>query len=153
MKMIFTVLLLALVSAVHAQSTISGNIFSASNERLPAVSVSLKSFAGDQKSTAADSSGRFSFAGLANGRYILSASPTGFQLFTSEFQLTRDTVINIILQGTDTKLDEVVVSGSKAVIERSVGKTTYNIGSSVTATGGDVLQALGLRRAMVVSEQ
>ncbi|MBO9732501.1 MAG: TonB-dependent receptor [Chitinophaga sp.] len=91
-----------------------------------------------------DSAGHFQFRHLKAGLYEVKAELIGFDRVTFPLTLTKDTAITISLRShaTEQDLNEVVVSAAKPAINDSPDKLVYNVSSSVTATGADVLTTL-----------
>ncbi len=89
-----------------------------------------------------DTNGYYSFANLKPGQYALTISYTGYDSYTANINLLRDTVLNIQLQFANKQLKEVVIMGAKQMISKSADKVVFNVSSSVTATGTDVLDAI-----------
>ncbi|MEN0055836.1 MAG: outer membrane beta-barrel protein [Mucilaginibacter sp.] len=145
MKVLFTIFLLTLIHAgLYAQIKLTGTVTDVSQHPVDYAGVSLIN-TDDQKnqSLQTDNSGGFSFNGLHAGQYLLTVTSTGYQQYQSKISIIRDTVISIVLQRSNTQLNEVVVTAAKATVENNQEKMVYNVASNVTATGTDVLTTLG----------
>jgi len=134
--------LLISFGSLHAQIKISGNISSANGPVSFAV-IELKEAAGNSKTIIqSDSTGAFVFNNLRNGNYSIAVSHIGYASYSSGFRLTQDTALVISLEKQTDQLNQVIVQGSRPIIEQSPGKVVYNLGNSITATGGDAVQAI-----------
>lgn len=143
MRFIFLLLIFVSVGKVFSQSNLSGVIFNKSNTVVQFASISVKGVANHlEKTIQTDSAGAFSFDNLDSGQYSITITHAGYSPYESTFYLQSDTVLTVLLQSTSVQLSEVLVSGSRSVMERSSGKVVYNVENSVTAAGSDVLQAI-----------
>lgn len=119
--------MLLIVFAAQAQYTVKGRIFDASTkETLPAVTVAEK---GTPKGTITDINGNFQL-NLSNAKAVLVVRFVGYQ--TQEISLGGKSELNIGLQATDTKLEEVVVTGygssvSKSKLTSSIAKVDNKV--------------------------
>lgn len=145
MKLFFPLVLISLFcSHAYAQSTLSGTVRSATEAQLPFAIIRIQRLhTTQQQAVQADSVGHFRFRKLEAGQYELSASLTGYQSSVLLLTLQKDTVITLLLQSANTRLDEVVVSAAKPAINDSPDKLVYNVSSSITAAGSDVLTTIG----------
>lgn len=140
MKYTFTLLLLVIInSTIWAQIKLNGNI---SNNSNTPVSGAIITMAGSNQTLQTDSSGTFVFKNLKAGTYQLIASYVGYEQFRVELSLTHDTTIQVELKLSNTQLNTVSITASKAAIENSTEKTTFNVASSITANGSDALTAI-----------
>ncbi len=98
--------------------------------------------------TMADEKGRFTIAKVAPGKYKLLVSFIGYQPKTlDEFTVAAATdnlnLGSITLASNAQKLNEVVVTGEKPLVEEKIDRTVYNAEKDITNAGGtaaDVLQ-------------
>jgi TonB-linked SusC/RagA family outer membrane protein len=97
------VILFALVAQSFAQSAVSGRVTDASGEPLVGVNVLIK---GTTDGTMTDENGNYSLIGTAPGK-VLVFSSIGF--VSQEIVVRNSQVINVVLQGDNKFLDEVVV--------------------------------------------
>src|SRR6056297_1896067 len=115
---IFTLLigfLLFTAAGAWAQSSgsIEGTVTDESGEVMPGVNVTL---VGTTKGAATDKSGAYEITGVNPGTYRIKASYLGYATFTSdpiEVSSGQSVSLDISLQQTVWRGDEVVVSGSK----------------------------------------
>ncbi|MEJ8757119.1 TonB-dependent receptor [Pontibacter sp. H259] len=98
--------------------------------------------------TMADDKGRFTLSKVGAGKYKLLVSFIGYQQKTlDEFTIKSDNddlnMGNISLASNAQKLNEVVVTGEKPLVEEKIDRTVYNAEKDITNAGGnaaDVLQ-------------
>jgi outer membrane receptor protein involved in Fe transport len=98
--------------------------------------------------TMADEKGRFTINKVGAGKYKLLVSFIGYQQKTlSEFAITSDNqdldMGSITLASDAKRLDEVVITGEKPLVEEKIDRTVYNAEKDLTNAGGnaaDVLQ-------------
>ncbi|MBC5772874.1 TonB-dependent receptor [Pontibacter sp. KCTC 32443] len=98
--------------------------------------------------TMADEKGRFTLSKVAAGKYRLLVSFIGYQQKTlSDFTISSDSedlnLGTITLESNAQKLNEVVVTGEKPLVEEKIDRTVYNAEKDITNAGGnaaDVLQ-------------
>ena len=144
MKFFFTLIFSAFFfSTLSAQIKLAGTVNTTTNAAVDFAVINLKSLsANTEKAIQADNTGHFSFSNLTAGKYLVSTSIVGFLPAQLNVTLIRDTVIAIILNATNTQLNEVTITSSKPVIENNTEKLVYNVSSSITANGGDALTAI-----------
>lgn len=96
----------------------------------------------DTLRSSTDEKGAFSLTGLHAGSCVLYVSRVGFYSQSLSFLLVGDTAVVIALQPRAAGLADVVVTGAQRMIETKTDRTVFNVGSSITAAGGDALSAL-----------
>lgn len=80
---------------------------------------------------------------VEEGRYNLTVSFLGFNEWTKEIQVNGQMIIeDIELEEEDNRLDEVVLVSKKKIIERKVDRLVFNVENSISASGGDAVDAL-----------
>jgi outer membrane receptor protein involved in Fe transport len=141
LKLLYTTILLLLYSSSFAQIKLSGNVSSSAPVIFAGVSIENTAI-GFKSAMQTDTNGYYSFAALKPGQYALTISYTGYDSYTTNLNLLRDTVLNIQLQFANKQLKEVVIMGAKQMISKTPDKVVFNVASSVTATGTDVLDAI-----------
>lgn len=145
MKSLLTATLLLLLNgSLFAQYKLTGTVNDQQNLPLPYSGVILSDLTRSKnQTTTTDSSGIFIFKNLKAGKYQLSSSYIGFQKNSIDLTLSADTSIKIVLQSLNNQLSEVTVTGGKpAALINNTEKLTYNVSSSITATGTDGLTAV-----------
>ncbi|WP_162425823.1 TonB-dependent receptor domain-containing protein [Pontibacter pudoricolor] len=98
--------------------------------------------------TMADEKGRFTISKVGVGKYKLLVSFIGYQQKTlNEFSITSDNqdldMGSITLASDAKRLNEVVITGEKPLVEEKIDRTVYNAEKDITNAGGnaaDVLQ-------------
>jgi outer membrane receptor protein involved in Fe transport len=141
LKLLYSIILLLLCSSSFAQIKLSGNVSSSTSVAFAGVAIENPAI-GFKSAMQTDTNGYYSFAGLKPGQYALTISYTGYDKYTTNINLLHDTVLNIQLQFANKQLKEVVIMGARQMISKSADKVTFNVSSSVTATGTDVLDAI-----------
>jgi TonB family protein len=74
-------------TAQNAPLLLSGTVYDASGAVLPEVNLTLEDTQQVKSQATTDSSGRFEFASIGPGRYVLNASLAGFRSLRHEFEL------------------------------------------------------------------
>jgi iron complex outermembrane receptor protein len=98
----------------------------------------------------ADENGMFTLI-IEPGDYLLQVSYVGYDNYSQSIQLTKDTDLGTIQIGNASiRLDEVVVSAQKQLIERKADRLVFNVGSSIAAQGADLSKAIALAPGIVV---
>ncbi len=96
--------------------------------------------------------GTFTFNGIENGNYLISVFAVGYdKFFTPVFEIAnKDIDLGILeMPKATTKLDEVVVTTKKPLVEVLSDKTVFNVSSNINAAGQNALEIL--RKAPGVS--
>ncbi|MDR2121781.1 MAG: TonB-dependent receptor [Flavobacteriaceae bacterium] len=86
--------------------------------------------------------GSFTFSGLLQENYTLAIKQTGEILHTQDLFLTDNLDLGNIRIQKAKELQNVVVTGQKKLFERKVDRLVFNVENSISATGGDALDAL-----------
>ncbi|QEC70699.1 TonB-dependent receptor [Arachidicoccus ginsenosidivorans] len=143
-RLFLTILtILFLNSQIMAQITVQGHITDDQNKHVSNTAVRLQLLSDTTISSGQNSTnGVFSFTGLKKGLYALKVSKVGYTPSQTYIQLNQDTVINVLLSSYTEQLGQVTVTGKKKAIDQKAGKITFNVGSSVTAQGGNALTTL-----------
>lgn len=142
---------LGLKAAAQAQSggTVTGKLVDvSSNQPLSFATVSLINKADNQpKSMQTDMDGKFTFAGVGNGTYLLQAKYVGY------LTLNRDTIhispkkqaVNlgaIKLSPSKGVLKEVTVTAQRSQIQLGVDKKSFSVDQSLVSQGGSATDLL-----------
>lgn len=104
---------------------VTGTVKDASGGILPGVSVTIK---GGGRSSITDASGKFSISVPENSTIVFSY--IGFT--TKEVPVGTNPVINVVLESSDTSLDQVVVIGYQTIRRRDVTGATSSINTANT---------------------
>jgi outer membrane receptor protein involved in Fe transport len=92
--------------------------------------------------TITNEEGAFSLL-VKNVGSTLNISFIGYEIWTKEISLEEDQNLGIItLKEDSSKLDEVVITTNKKLIERKVDRLVFNVGQSISASGGSAVDAL-----------
>lgn len=145
-----TVFLTVHVLAQSAGKSISGQVKDIQNEPVAGATLQLRNASDSavvQTKTARDN-GRFEFANLPNGTYILTITATGTQKYTSSpLTLAEDRTqlvlpAIILLPQKKTDLKEVVVTAKKPLIEQDIDKTIVNVEAMISSATSNTLEVL-----------
>ncbi|NEW78620.1 MAG: TonB-dependent receptor [Gelidibacter sp.] len=77
-----------------------------------------------------------------NGNYIIQIRQLGTILYSKSLVPNKNIDLGIIKVETSNTLQEIVITGSKRLIERKVDRLVFNVENSIAATGGDAIDAL-----------
>lgn len=146
----FILAMLCAVTAVFAQSTITGNVKDAQGETVLGVNVVLK---GTEKGAVTDFDGNYTIANVPDGTYRLVASAIGYDNFTKKITVnSAKLVIDFVMKENAESLDAIIVTGvtnPKAKIESSVSVTTLRtetIAQSAPRTTAEIFRTIpGIR--------
>ncbi len=142
-----------LCTGLHAQVKLSGRVNNSAGNPVAFAGVTLQNLNSNQKqSLQSDSTGYFAFKNLPGGAYLLTTSFIGYKNYELRLNLKRDTAITIILNTSNTQLGEVVITANKPTIENNAEKLVYNVSSSITASGSNVLTAISQVPGIKVSD-
>ncbi|MGL4631046.1 MAG: TonB-dependent receptor domain-containing protein [Leadbetterella sp.] len=147
MKKIFTLVFTILLSNSFAQKySIEGLIKDSKNQGVPFATVTLHKSADSSfvKAEVSTENGGFKIAGIISGTYFFRVSSVGFEKYESpKFGVVDKnlSIVDITLSEANN-LKEVVVKGTKPLVEVLADKTVFNVQSSMAATGTDALELL-----------
>ena len=139
----FAFIIFHLTSFAQEVSTINGKVVDDKNHPIEFSNVILK----DQnnkivKGTITDTSGTFKLKAM-KGAYVLNISFLGYEDFSKEIMIDKNQDLGIItLSESENNLGEIVVTVEKPVIEKKVDRLVFNVENSITASGGNALDAL-----------
>lgn len=96
------------------------------------------------KGTLTDSSGNFRISNIPSETYVLYISHIEHKPYYQKIQVNVSQVIlpTVILDFSSTKLDEIVVKGSRTLIERKIDRVIFNVEKSIMASTGNALDAV-----------
>lgn len=133
----------------RAQSIITGKYVENSGTAIPFATVLLLNSEDSTlvKGEVTDNSGAFSIKTSLEGKFLISVRTLGYEdYFSQEISLnnTQRTLELGNLSGVarDQELDAVVVVAQKPLFEQRIDRTIVNVGSSITSSGGSVLDIL-----------
>lgn len=100
--------------------------------------------------TTSDESGAFNLS-VKQGNYKLTISFMGYLDWSEGIDVTTNQDLGIIVLAQDnSQLDEVVVTAKKPLIERKVDRLVFNVENSISAIGGNGLDALRVTPGILV---
>jgi hypothetical protein len=136
-------IIISLPNKLFSQIIISGQIKNQNNKSIELVEIQLQNK--DSlivKSELTDIEGRFKIA-IENGEYIILIKQLGIVLYKQKINPIQNLDLGII-QVTENKqqLQEVIIATKKKLIERKVDRLVFNVENSISANGGDGIDAL-----------
>ena len=138
-------LLFLLQNKVFSQIKISGQIKDEKNNPVEFIEIQLQNK--DSiifKSELTNAEGKFILE-TEKGEYSLLVRQLGVIYHKQKISVNQDTYIGIInITDKTQQLQEVVITSKKKLIERKVDRLVFNVDNSVSASGGDALDALSL---------
>jgi len=123
------------------QYSIDGLVQNKRQERLPQSTIVLQNISVNENPmiVVSDSSGYYRFENLSAGRYILTASHTGYLKTASDTIMVNTATSNytwhFLLVEESAALEEVIVKGKKQPIEIDKGKIVFNLQNMSTTAG------------------
>lgn len=138
-KTLFSLLFL-LPFYLHAQQQFKGKVTDATGLPLDAVTLILSQQDKNISSALADS-GHFTFNYPMPGIYQVTASLIGYKSISRNITLPNDTV-HLIMASEGKQLGLVNITARKPTIERKIDRITFNVESSIVASGGSAWDAL-----------
>lgn len=140
---IFVLLLFFSPRLLFAQEyTVKGIIIN--REKQPVEFVHLSLLKNDTlfiKGITTDRLGLFSFE-IGKGNYVMILERFGAEFLKENLSITENLDLGKIEINESVALKEVTITGRKKVIEQKVDRLVYNVENSVTASGGNALDAL-----------
>jgi len=147
MKCLFALFFVLLSNAtLFAQIKITGKVVSSVNapiEFAEVILITKDSIA--IKSELTNERGAFLFE-AKSGWYEIQMRQTNKILFSKALDLNADLDLGLIQVNNINHLESVIVEGKKKLIERKVDRLIFNVENSISATGGDALDALNITR-------
>lgn len=141
--------------AQENEAQITGYILNPNNEPAPySTVVLLNQDSVQMKGTLTRLDGLFILENLKPGNYLVMVRNVEFETYISApvSILNNENIPlgNITLKTKITGLDEVVVTGTKALVEVHADKMVFNVASSVNAAGNNALELIGKAPGIVV---
>jgi hypothetical protein len=146
-KLLQTTVLVAIINCLlslqlFSQVKITGNIIDKENKPIEFAEVLLLTKDSVAvKNQFSDEQGNFSIA-TKQGKYILHIKNFQGLLYRNNIDLNNDLNLGIIKVDNINKLSDFVVTAQKKLIERKVDRLVFNVENSISATGGDAIDAL-----------
>ncbi|OUD36895.1 carboxypeptidase-like regulatory domain-containing protein, partial [Flavobacterium psychrophilum] len=128
---------------LFSQVTISGQIKDKKNKPIEFLEIQLQN--NDSiivKSELTNVDGKFTIL-TEKGEYQLIIKQLGKVLQKQKITAKQDTYIGVIqIIETQQQLEEVIIASKKKLIERKVDRLIFNVENSISASGGDAIDAL-----------
>jgi len=152
MKTIQLIILLLCTNFLSAQVNLKGKVTENSGKGVEFLDVTIltqdSTFVAE---TNTDVDGNFDFE-ISPNKYILIIEEFGQLLSSKNLELSQDqTLETIVIERSKVDLQEVVVEGKAKTYERLVDRLVFNVENSITALGGDALDALKATPGVTVS--
>ncbi|WP_113652382.1 TonB-dependent receptor [Pedobacter namyangjuensis] len=145
-RSLFLILFFLTTKTLFAQSSsfkINGKILNESQQVVSDATILLLN--PDDKEvakTVSKADGMFELSYPLKGKYQLVVKHTGYTTFKVSFELNDKNFGTIYLVSNSQTLNEVVVQSKQNLIEVDANSITYNVAKSITAQGGNALDAL-----------
>jgi len=139
---------ISLIANPLSVNTISGKVIDVDSKPIQSVTVSLLNAADSSlvKVEITNLNGEFKFPTSVSGAYLLSYTNAGYEKkYSDAFILTEGNEIvlpTVKLAQLTKKLQEVVVTSKKPIVEIKADRTIFNVENSITATGNNALEML-----------
>ncbi|GAA4470397.1 outer membrane beta-barrel family protein [Nibrella saemangeumensis] len=153
-------ILLAIVTNVYGQSQIRGQVQEAGGKPLAFANVHLLKAEDSTvvKGMVASDAGVYSLDGVPPGSYLLMATMVGYRkTYSTPFTITTNApapTLAVLQVAQDTKeLSEVQVTAKKPLFEQQMDRLVVNVQSSITSSGGNVLDVLERAPGLSVNRQ
>jgi len=136
-------LIILFQNQVFSQIKISGQIKNEKNNPVEFIEIQLQNK--DSiifKSELTNAEGKFILQ-TEKGEYSLLVRQLGVIYHNQKINVNQDTYIGIInITEKEQQLQEVVITSKKKLIERKVDRLIFNVENSISASGGDAIDAL-----------
>jgi hypothetical protein len=139
------------ISNAQINTKISGQIANDKSLNTTSIPISLVSASDGTlvKTALTNTDGYFEFLNLKANTYKIVVDGDQFQLFqsqpieiTSENTIVTLPIIQLVLNDNVNKLDEVVVTKRKPLIEQKIDRTIVNVDAFISTAGGDAMDVL-----------
>lgn len=141
LKIFLLIVTLGFKFTTYSQLTISGRVTDNKGKLIEYATIIVKQDSTLIGSTLTDSIGNYIIHNLNKGNYDVIYSFINSKTVIT-LNIYKDTSINVQLSSTNNQLGNVIVSAKKPLFERKADRLIFNIENSVTAIGGDALDAL-----------
>ncbi|MDZ7717351.1 MAG: TonB-dependent receptor [Balneolaceae bacterium] len=143
---------------VQSQAVITGTVVEENGSPLPGANVLLlqPSDSALVKGTVTDNAGYYELNNIDPGRYLLSVSMVGFQIYISApFESDQEPIRfeTITLQVSLEEMGEVDVTARRPLFEQEIDRLVVNVQRSITSSGSSVLQVLEKSPGIQVNRQ
>jgi iron complex outermembrane receptor protein len=142
-------------SLLAQDNKISGTVTLDKEGKMPNISVLLYPHNSTTltKAVITDHEGKFNFAAITDGEYIIKASFLGYEEYTSStFSVTNKNVSlpTITLKEITNQLNEVVIKQEKPMVQVLADKTVFNVENTLNATGTSGFELLRKAPGVVI---
>lgn len=143
---IAVVFFMAMANFLFAQSTITGQLTSPSEE-LPFANVLLLKASDSSllKGAVSDAAGAFRITTTETGQFLLKSSSIGYDDYFQSLDISQNSkheLGKIVMNEAAERLDDVVVEAQKPLFEQKIDRTVVNVQSSITSSAGSALDIL-----------
>lgn len=147
MYKILTLLFITLFIQLTAQQTITGIVIDETNKPVDFATIALKSAKDSSlvKVETTDLNGAFKLIGIAPGSYFITSTFLGFTDSNSEVFKVDNQLISlpkIIMAASSQKLDEVLVTAQRAMVEIKPDRTIFNVQGTINSIGDNLINLL-----------
>ena len=139
---------------IFSQINISGEIKNQINKSIEFIEVQLQNKDSIiTNSELTNSEGKFIIT-TEKGEYQLLVKQLGKVLIKQKINANQDLIIGIIkITESEQQLKEVVINPKKKLIERKVDRLIFNVENSISASGGDAIDALQITPSLKVDNE
>ncbi len=124
MKKIRLIIVLQLIATLSfAQFNISGTVKNSDGKILESASVFLEN---SEKGSSSDKNGTYIISDLKSGKYIIYASYVGYQHYSSEIEITKNTTFDIILLSENITTDDIIISATRVSDKTPIAHTNIS---------------------------
>ena len=144
MRQLFILLITAVVG-LSAQAQISGSVKDTEGKALSGVTMSLLKDSTVVKLSVTKPDGNYTFSGISEGVYRISASHVGYDTEISAPVTVNGTEVKVPslqLSKSSNNLQGVTVQARKPMVEVKADKMVVNVEGTINATGNDALELL-----------
>ena len=154
-KYIYILILVFLsVNKIYAQINVKGQVKDVNDKPIEFIEVLLQNK--DSlliKSELTNAEGRFILI-VEKGQYLLSIKQLGVILYSKKIDLNQNLDLPVIqVKEGQHQLKEVAVTFKKKIIERKIDRIVFNVENSISAAGGDAIDALKNTPAIKVQNE
>lgn len=160
LSFVWLIILINIQTPGYAQTkgNVSGKVVDANGTPIEYVSVGLLYEDGKMvKGALSDSTGKFTFSAIPDGKYLVKVSGVSYHPFTTQTFIisieNRILDLGLLKLKEDSKLlNAVVISAQKKLIEQTIDKTVINVENSILSEGNTALELLEKAPGVRVSE-
>jgi len=160
LPVILLIVLITFQIPCYAQTNgnISGKVVDTEGTPIEYISVGLLYEDGKMaKAALSDSTGKFTFSAIPDGKYLVKISGVSYHPFTTQTFIisveNRKLDLGLLKLKEDSKLlNAVVISAQKKLIEQTIDKTVINVENSILSEGNTALELLEKAPGVKVGE-